>query len=102
MMKSAPASRASRVCSRTKATFSAISLLTLVWIRPALNDVIAGSSSTGLCEQGVELAGAFECGELVGAADMLTVDEDLRHGRAPGAGAHLGALGLVFHNVHLV
>ncbi len=39
MTKSAPASRASRACSRTKAPFSAMSLLTLVWIRPALNVV---------------------------------------------------------------
>ena len=45
MMKSAPASRTSRACSRMKATFSAISLLTLGWIRPALNVVLMGRSS---------------------------------------------------------
>src|SRR6185295_13937524 len=89
MMKSAPASRASRACSHTKATFSAISLLTLVWIRPALNALVIANSSAGLGQKRIELARLLEGGELVGSADMLIVDEDLRHGRAPGTFAHL-------------
>src|SRR5260370_40728598 len=57
MMKSAPAPRASRACSRTNATFSAISLLTLVWIRPALNAVAIGEAPPArLGDQRVELA----------------------------------------------
>ena len=71
MTKSAPASRASRACSRTKATFSAMSLLTLVWIRPALNGSVMAVSSARLGEQRIELAGPLQRGELVGAADML-------------------------------
>src|SRR6266851_2162505 len=103
MMKSAPAPRASRACSRTNATFSAISLLTLVWIRPALNAVAIGEApSARLGEQRVELARLLEGGQLVGAADILAVDEDLRHRRAPGALAHLGPLLLVHHHVHFL
>lgn len=45
MMKSAPAARARLACSRMKATFSAISLLTLGWINPALNVLLIGISS---------------------------------------------------------
>src|SRR6266851_917170 len=37
---------------------------------------------------GVELAGAIEGEQIVGAADMLAVDEDLRHGIAPAGAAH--------------
>src|SRR6476620_6355511 len=101
MTKSAPASRAAFACARTKATFSAISLLTLVWITPALNAVMDTSVSAGLGEQCVELAGLLQRRELVGAADMLAVDEDLRHRRAPGALAHLGALDRSFHHIGL-
>src|SRR4051812_42810134 len=101
MMKSAPAARASRASARTKATFSATSLLTLVWIRPALNEVMRLSPSARLGEQRVELARPLEGGEFVGAADMPAVDEDLRHRRALGALAHLGALGGVLHHVGL-
>src|SRR5579883_12585 len=100
MTKSAPASRAAFAWARTKATFSAISLLTLVWIRPALNAVM-DASSTGLGKKRVELTGLLQRREFVGAADMLAVDEDLWHGRAAGALAHLGALGRVFHHVGL-
>src|SRR4029077_1930108 len=86
MMKSAPAVRASRACSRTKATFSAISLLTLVWIRPALTVVgIEEAPSARLGEHRVELPRPLEGGKLVGAADMLAVDEVLLHQGAPGA-----------------
>src|SRR5262249_42111741 len=43
-------------------------------------------------QPGVEFAGAIECGELVGTADMLAVDEDLRDRGAPaGAADHLYA-----------
>src|SRR5579863_2087189 len=49
---------------------------------------------------GIELAGAIQGGEVVEAADMLAVDEDLRHASAPaGASQHLVALGRVFHDV---
>src|SRR6266702_2810421 len=37
---------------------------------------------------GVELAGAIEGEQIVGTADMLAVDEDLRHGIAPTRAAH--------------
>src|ERR1700730_12600457 len=101
MMKSAPAPRASRACSRTNATFSTISLLTLVWIRPALNAVAIGDApSARVGEQRVELARLLEGGKLVGTADIPAVDEDLRHRRALGALAHLGPLLLVHHHVH--
>src|SRR4249919_438429 len=80
MMKSAPASRASRACSRTNATFSASSLLTLVWIRPALKALGMVGLSARLGEQGVELARSLEGRELVRTADMLAVDENLRNG----------------------
>src|SRR3984893_17879444 len=72
MMKSAPAPRASRACARTNATFSTISLLTLVWIRPALN--VGALGEAPLPRPGgrrVELARLLEGGKLVGTADIL-------------------------------
>src|SRR5216684_8720177 len=100
MTKSAPAPRASRACSRTKATFSAISLLTLVWIRPALNVVaIVDAPSARLGEHRVELARLLEGCKLVGTANILTVDEDLRYRGAFGAFAHLGPHLLVHHHI---
>src|SRR5262249_47016195 len=102
MMKSAPASRASRACSRTKAMFSSMSLLTLVWISPALKRFAMGPASARLGQQRVELAGRLEGRKLVRAANVLAVDEDLRDGGALGPRAHLAALLVVHHDVHLV
>src|SRR5215470_4936364 len=58
--------------------------------------------SAGLGKQRIELARLLQGGELVGAADMLAVDEDLRNGGTPGARAHLGTLLVVHHDVHFL
>src|SRR5262245_43266305 len=58
--------------------------------------------SAGLGEQRIELARLLQRGELVGASDMLAVDEDLRNGGTLGALAHFGALLVVHHDVHFL
>src|SRR3982074_2316500 len=61
-----------------------------------------GSSSARLGEQRVELARLLEGGKFVGTAELLAVDEDLRHRRALGAFAHLGPLFFIHHHVHFL
>src|SRR5262249_41674086 len=98
----APASRASRACSATKAMFSPMSLLTLVWINPARKVAVMSRPLARLRQQRIELARRFQGRQLVRAPDMLAVDEDLGNGRAPGARPHLAALLVVHHDIHLV
>src|SRR5262249_58880182 len=58
--------------------------------------------SAGLGEQRIELARLLQGVMVVGDADMLAVDEDLRNGGTPGALAHFGALLVVHHDVHFL
>ena len=49
--------------------------------------------SSGVLQQGVELAGALQGIEVVTATDMGAADPDLRHRGAPGLAGHLRAHG---------
>src|SRR5690349_11564759 len=56
-----------------------------------------------MSQLGVELAGAVEGVEIVAAADVLAVDEDLRHaGAAVGARDHFLALRAVLDDVDVL
>src|SRR4051794_33944412 len=87
--KSAPLALASRIIATTLATLGPISRPELVCSSASLN---RRSMATSGFQHRIELAGLVERVDVVGAADMHAVDEDLRHGAAAvGALAHLPA-----------